>query len=323
MGRPDPLTIREMQRPSRDVSVFSTSALDLFASSLGAFILLVMILFPYYERAGSAERAQDFEELMGARHTAERDLREQTLEVRALEQMLASLQGKFRSSSRKVVDLESQLKELAESPVEEPEETKKGVAKKRKAVHDGSAFSLLGISTRAKKILIVVDMSGSMQAYRDIMIDTVNELLSPLTEKHRFAILGYQDVGGRKLHRYPDGRNLAKATSNAIRRAGVFARSLSTQFDGGTPTNYALQTALRYDVDAIVLLSDGAPTDMPGKLGWAQIVKDVIQLNRRKRIEIHTVAIGDYYDEKVGKELTLFMHELAKRNRGDFVGISR
>ena len=34
-----------MRRPNRDTTVFSTSAIDLFASALGAFILLVMILF--------------------------------------------------------------------------------------------------------------------------------------------------------------------------------------------------------------------------------------------------------------------------------------
>ncbi|SEH07866.1 hypothetical protein [Candidatus Venteria ishoeyi] len=37
-----------MRRPSREINIFSLSALDLFASALGAFILLTVILFPYY-----------------------------------------------------------------------------------------------------------------------------------------------------------------------------------------------------------------------------------------------------------------------------------
>ena len=41
-----------MRIPDRDTAVFSTSAIDLFASALGAFILLVMLLFPYYRHAG-------------------------------------------------------------------------------------------------------------------------------------------------------------------------------------------------------------------------------------------------------------------------------
>lgn len=37
-----------MRRRNRTIEIFSISALDLFASALGAFILVTMILFPYY-----------------------------------------------------------------------------------------------------------------------------------------------------------------------------------------------------------------------------------------------------------------------------------
>jgi hypothetical protein len=37
-----------MAKKSREINVFSTSAIDLFASALGVFIVLVMILFPYF-----------------------------------------------------------------------------------------------------------------------------------------------------------------------------------------------------------------------------------------------------------------------------------
>jgi hypothetical protein len=37
-----------MRRPSRQLNIFSMSALDLFASGMGAFVILVLILFPYY-----------------------------------------------------------------------------------------------------------------------------------------------------------------------------------------------------------------------------------------------------------------------------------
>lgn len=39
-----------MKRPSREFNIFSMSALDLFASAMGAFILLTVILFPYYQK---------------------------------------------------------------------------------------------------------------------------------------------------------------------------------------------------------------------------------------------------------------------------------
>ena len=37
-----------MKRRSREISIFSMSALDLFASALGAFILIAIVVFPYF-----------------------------------------------------------------------------------------------------------------------------------------------------------------------------------------------------------------------------------------------------------------------------------
>ena len=46
-----------MKRRNREIGVFSMSALDLFASALGAFILLTVVIFPYFPNTGMAERA--------------------------------------------------------------------------------------------------------------------------------------------------------------------------------------------------------------------------------------------------------------------------
>lgn len=39
-----------MRRKSKELNIFSMSALDLFASALGAFILITLILIPYYKK---------------------------------------------------------------------------------------------------------------------------------------------------------------------------------------------------------------------------------------------------------------------------------
>lgn len=44
-----------MKRKSRDISIFSMSALDLFASALGAFILIAVVMFPYFPNMGMAD----------------------------------------------------------------------------------------------------------------------------------------------------------------------------------------------------------------------------------------------------------------------------
>ena len=37
-----------MKRKNKEINIFSMSALDLFASALGAFILIAIIALPYY-----------------------------------------------------------------------------------------------------------------------------------------------------------------------------------------------------------------------------------------------------------------------------------
>ena len=39
-----------MQRPSRETSIFNMSALDLLAMATGTFVLIVVILLPYYRK---------------------------------------------------------------------------------------------------------------------------------------------------------------------------------------------------------------------------------------------------------------------------------
>ena len=44
-----------MRARSREINIFSMSALDLFASALGAFILIAVMLFPYFPNTGDSE----------------------------------------------------------------------------------------------------------------------------------------------------------------------------------------------------------------------------------------------------------------------------
>jgi len=39
-----------LRRPGREIEIFSMSVLDMFASALGAFIMVTIILFPYYNK---------------------------------------------------------------------------------------------------------------------------------------------------------------------------------------------------------------------------------------------------------------------------------
>src|SRR5581483_4923921 len=48
-----------VRRPLRNIEIFSMSVLDMFASALGAFIMVSVILFPYYNQQKQLEQARD------------------------------------------------------------------------------------------------------------------------------------------------------------------------------------------------------------------------------------------------------------------------
>ena len=309
-----------MRIPDRDTAVFSTSAIDLFASALGAFILLVMLLFPYYRHAGPDDAFERTQEIMDKRRLASQQLEdvqsEQDELQSELDQLTESNQGVEQRISRlrkQAMDINSQLADLpvlSTEPVEtirpEPETL---------AVTQGVEFSILGLASEVKSFVIVIDMSGSMLQYEDLMVRSVLDILQPLDDSNRFAIIGYHGNPQPILWNFPSGNKLLQATVENINQATVFTRSLARKFVGSTPTHFALQAALEYPSSAVILMSDGEPNSPPGF-----IIQSITQLNQFRGTEIHTVAIGDYTHNR---NLVLFMQTLARLNNGDFVGVSR
>ena len=309
-----------MRIPDRDTAVFSTSAIDLFASALGAFILLVMLLFPYYRHAGPDESFSMTQAVMEKRRLAADELvdlksRQDQLQSE-LDELTESNQGREEQISRLKKELMDISMQLAAIPVDitEPVEIVTPEPEPLALTH-GVEFSILGLDTEAKNFVIVVDMSGSMLQYEDLMVRSVLEILEPLDETNKFAIIGYHGNPQPVLWSFPNERGLLPATRENLELAETFAISLVRKFVGSTPTHYALQAALDYPASAVILMSDGEPNSPPGF-----IIENITQLNQFRQTEIHTVAIGQYTHNR---NLVLFMQTLARVNNGDFVGVSR
>lgn len=309
-----------MRRPNRDSAVFSTSAVDLFASALGAFILLVMLLFPYYRNAGDATAYSRTLDVMEQRDLAAGDvrdladrqlsLREELERVREINQA-AELQ--LERQQRRLADLETSLDELPVAAA--PAVAERVPEPDIPAPVASDEFSILGIATAAKSFVIVIDMSGSMLAYADLAIASVIEVLEPLDDTNQVAVVGYQGDPSPVMWAFPDRTSLLQATPDNLRDIRAFVRGLARSFAGSTPTHAAIVAAMQYRPDAIILMSDGAPDNNPNF-----IVQDITAQNRFQEVEIHTVAIGDYTQDRT---LVLFLQTLAQRNGGDFVGVSR
>jgi len=308
-----------MRRPSRETSVFTTSAVDLFASALGAFILLVMILFPYYRNAGDDTAHSRILDILEQRNLAAGELAHllasQEESVSELKELTEANEGIERRISRKRTQLRDLKTQLADVPVPKPVPVEEVIEEEPEPAIASQEFSILGLATDAKSFVIVIDMSGSMMAYSELMIESVLEILRPLDETNSVAIIGYQGEPAPVMWDYPDHRQLLQATPENLRRVQDFVIGLSRRFAGSTPTHAALQEAMQYKADAIILMSDGQPDHNP-----AFIIQNITSQNRFTNMEIHTVAIGDYTQNRT---LVMFLQTLAQQNNGDFVGVSR
>ncbi len=181
-----------------------------------------------------------------------------------------------------------------------------------KRLRDQQIATLLGISTKAKSFVLVVDMSGSMTAYSDIVSDTVNRIIESFSDEYELQIIGYHL--DNTIHSWKSPYGLARMNSGNMNAAKAYMNSLTYKFSGRTPTNLALEEALKYDSEAIILLTDGAPSfNEP-----AQIVKHITALNGGKK-EIYSIAIGEYRAMPI---LVEFLEALSRQNGGSFLGVS-
>ena len=314
-----------MQSRRRNISVFSISALDLFAAALGAFILIVLVLFPYYRLGGTDISFEELEEQVRKRRQVASSTQTDMAEIRAIQAEIRLLNKKYKTTELNMSEIRDKIQEVRKQtadieipdpqplPVPEPAPEPKPVTDPPRSVGRGVPFSILGITTSKKDIVIVVDMSGSMRAHTGKVTAALNEILTQLKPDNTFTILGYR--GGPSYDSFPPNGRMTAAEPSTIAQAQRFVSGMSRRFGGGTPTQNALLKALNLRPEAVILISDGQPDDGDP----ARIVTNITNRNRGKA-EIHTVAIGKYTEDK---NLTLFLQELANRNRGDFVGRAR
>ncbi|MGE0371879.1 MAG: vWA domain-containing protein [Gammaproteobacteria bacterium] len=300
------------------------SALDLFASALGGFILIMLIVLPYYHKQADAEEL--VEQLEKGLETAR--IEAENARKKAIESMIAAAKARAE---------EPLIKEEIEK-IEKTEKANADASRKLTALQKDSEkrveFALLGLPTTAKSFLLVVDMSGSMQNYVPQMMKAVRRVIDPLDAQTSVAILGYRwENNGAQFEVWPSSNGSRAMDVAGKRDAGSFLAGLSRKFNGGTPTLAALGRALEHPAESIMLLSDGAPTDIEfpnvaagGQLPDAAIsraldeaVRSVSSKNVRRK-QINSIAIGDYVREV---HMVKFLSLLARRNNGNFVGVAR
>lgn len=91
------------KRHNKEFNIFSMSILDLFASAMAAFLIIMVILLPYYLKAGDAEKLVVKLRAENAQLTQQLEQTQQHLEdVNQCKTQLASLQGELENCREKL-----------------------------------------------------------------------------------------------------------------------------------------------------------------------------------------------------------------------------
>ena len=299
-----------MRPTRREASIFSVSAIDLFASALGAFVIVSFVLFPYFPNTGEVPPAPVAPPSPPPPIPAP-PTGVSAAEAAALEERIAALQRQLADARSRESELDEQL----------------GEARGRESDLSRALNEATSTIRRLPPLdlVIALDTTGSMTnevASLREEIAGLAELLVELTEDAAVGIIDFKDRcdPGTAIRLAP----LRPVNRTTVRELTAFARSMSS---GGSwcndtyPEDFA--TALRTAVGSdwrpsserrsIVMISDNpAYSDMQ-----AQAVADAAEFARRPGAR-HTVS-SVYVETGSPLATSAFMRQVVQAGRGRFV----
>ena len=311
-----------MRSRRRTFEVYSLSAVDLFASAMGAFIIITIILMPDYQKeVRSQGDLQYLEELAGKTQAmldeteqGSKDILEALLAAQTRQQQLQA-QHEVVSSELETLNAEQQARNdqpppPPPSPVVTPE----------KEGSNQVTFRFLGLKTDKKRILFLVDMNKYLADHEVLVQRTVIRAMESLQTGYQFAIIGFQQQdAGPEYFRWPADGSLANMSDQSRSEAKGFLASLSGKFEGSSSLLDAFNIAFQSPADAIILISDGLPNPaFNHNLSPGRLVRSITVSNSKAQ-EIHAVTVGDYFKYRGTIE---FMESLARANAGSFLALA-
>ncbi len=311
-----------MRTRQRNFEVFSLSAIDLFASAMGAFIIIAIILMPDYQKEVRSQGDLKFlEQLAGKTQALLKETeqgREDILEaLKAAQTRHEDLQAQHAvvSSELETIKAEQQARN-DEAPPPPPSP----VVTPDKEGSNQVTFRFLGLKTDKKRILFLVDMNSFLSAHEALVRRTVIRAMESLQTGYEFGIIGFQQLdSGPKYYRWPSGSGLVAMTDSSRSEAIRFLKTLARKFRGSSSLSSAFELAFESPAEAIILISDGLPNPAYNNgLSPGRLVRSITVANSRSQ-EIHAVTIGDYFKYRGTIE---FMEALARANSGGFMALA-
>ena len=231
-----------MKRKNREVSIFSMSALDLFASALGAFILIAIVMFPHYPYTGTADQ-RDLDqalERLRAEETNNQELQEVLREIREdLERRLEAV----RAEAAREVEAARQERSAAQAAAAAAQRDARDLRRQ-----------LDELEVPHLDLVIALDVTGSMRDEIEGLKAEIDGLSSILLRLAPSVAVGVVTFGDRQWPQPVTQFRLADVGTggNRTRLAG-FINSLSVNMGMRDPPNpdqpEAVLEAVRAAVD--------------------------------------------------------------------------
>ena len=311
-----------MKSRRRIFEVYSLSAIDLFASAMGAFIIITIILMPDYQKEVRSQGDLEYlEELAGKTQAMLEETEEGSKNI--LEALLAAqtrqqkLQAEQAEVSSELETLNAKQQARNDQPPPPPPSP---VVTPEKEGSNQVTFRFLGLKTDRKRILFLVDMNAYLAGHEALVRRTVIRGMESLQTGYEFAILGFQQQdSGPKYYRWPADGSLADMSDRSRSDAIGFLQALSDKFEGASSLVSAFNVAFQSPAEAIILISDGLPNPaFNNNLSGGTLVRAITVSNARGK-EIHAVTVGDYFKYRGTVE---FMESLARANSGGFLALA-
>ena len=310
-----------MRTRQRNFEVYSLSAVDLFASAMGAFIIISIILMPDYQKEVRSQGDLEFlEELAGETQAILDQTREGSKDV---QEALLAAQTRHQKLQAQLDEVSAELETLeAEQTArfDEPPPPPTPIITPEEEGSNQVTFRFLGLKTDSKRILFLVDMNRYLGDHELLVRRSVTRAMESLQTGYEFAIMGFQQQdSGARYYRWPADGSLAPMNDGNRSEAIDFLSSLKNRFQGSSSLLGAFNQAFRSEAESIILFSDGLPNPaFNNNLSPGRLVRS-ITVSNSGNVEIHAVTIGDYFKYRGTVE---FMESLARANGGGFLALA-
>ena len=304
-----------MKRRSRDIAIFTLSALDVLAMSTGVFVLLVVLLMPYFRKNFDAEAQLLAVQVAAAEQRAEAEdiLRGATADQAAADRV--------RAEAERLEQAAADQQAAASSLRDEAAEGRAGAEARRIAEMEAIIDKKL---IKELDLVFVVDTTSSMTRSLDELsqaLSGITNVLQRLVSSLRVGFVAYRDHDLRgwvtkSLPPLPVG-----SRSRDIR---AFADSLRQPVQGGRTPHEALYDGLqeafaldyRSGAKTVVVVIGDAASHPPVQGATLQRTRQFVDAAPRRTVSTMFVTTPSYM--RYGSGDRDFFRSLAQAGDGEF-----